>query len=100
AKEELFRCPLDRSDNDRAAQADADGPYLYSYSLTGYGLVDGALGLDGNNNVGMSSVVQGDLNNPVQYIFKHARVRNPARKIMFAEEPGSLSGRDHPDPSA
>jgi prepilin-type N-terminal cleavage/methylation domain-containing protein/prepilin-type processing-associated H-X9-DG protein len=95
----LFRCPLDTADGDRQAQADADGPYPYSYSLTGYGLAGGGLGLDGNSNVGMSTVVQGDLNSPVQFPFKYSRVRNPAGKIMLAEEPGSLSGRDHPDPT-
>jgi prepilin-type N-terminal cleavage/methylation domain-containing protein/prepilin-type processing-associated H-X9-DG protein len=96
----LFRCPLDTVDGDRIAQADADGPYPYSYSLTGYGLAgSGSLGLDGNSNVGMSTVVQGDLSNPVQFPFKHSRVRNPAGKIMLAEEPGSLSSRDHPDAS-
>jgi len=34
----LFRCPLDVSDADRLAQVDtSDGPYLFSYSLTGFG---------------------------------------------------------------
>src|ERR1035441_1493080 len=37
-----LRCPLDISDADRLAQAAADsgnnGPYLFSYSFTGYGI--------------------------------------------------------------
>jgi len=50
ASRTLFRCPLDTDDSARIAQADAvNGPYLYSYSLTSYNVVNDA-------NPGMSSV--------------------------------------------
>jgi prepilin-type N-terminal cleavage/methylation domain-containing protein/prepilin-type processing-associated H-X9-DG protein len=96
----LFRCPLDISDNDRLAQADAEsGPYLYSYSLTGYGLnldSNGGPGLDGDRNYGMASVFTGDINQPTAYPFRASSVRNPSGKIMLAEEPGSESSSDNP----
>lgn len=91
----LFRCPLDRSDADREAQSDTDnGPYLYSYSLTGYGLnlvVNNDPGLTGTMNYGMSSVFEGSGSTFVAYPFKQAGIHNPAAKIMLAEEPGSIS---------
>jgi prepilin-type N-terminal cleavage/methylation domain-containing protein/prepilin-type processing-associated H-X9-DG protein len=99
AQRELFRCPLDRDDTDRLASADPeDGPYLYSYSLTGYGL-DGSdtYNLSGGRNLGMASVFVGDTNNPTAYPFKHAAIQNPSQKIMLAEEPGSLRPDDKPD---
>jgi prepilin-type N-terminal cleavage/methylation domain-containing protein/prepilin-type processing-associated H-X9-DG protein len=93
ASRALFRCPLDRSDTDRIAQANTsdDGPYLYSYSLTGFGVGDYP-GLDPNANLGMSSVFIVD----TAYLFKQTAVRNPSGKIMLAEEPGSASLRDNP----
>jgi prepilin-type N-terminal cleavage/methylation domain-containing protein/prepilin-type processing-associated H-X9-DG protein len=92
ASRSLFRCPLDRSDDDRCEQVtDDQGPYLFSYSVIGYGL-------DGNNhNRGITSVFMGTPANPESYPFKQASVRNPSAKIMFAEEPGSNS--DSPVPS-
>jgi prepilin-type N-terminal cleavage/methylation domain-containing protein/prepilin-type processing-associated H-X9-DG protein len=98
ASTNLFRCPLDISDSDRLASADADnGPYLYSYSLTGYGMSDAndAMGLEGNMNIGMASVFEGDTNNPTAYPFKQPAIHNPSGKIMLAEEPGTY--RDDPD---
>jgi prepilin-type N-terminal cleavage/methylation domain-containing protein/prepilin-type processing-associated H-X9-DG protein len=89
----LFRCPLDTSDSDRLAQdySDGDGPYFFSYALNGYGLDDN------DNDVGMSSVFHGDTNDPEKYPFKEGGVRNPANKIMLAEQPGSLAKNDSPD---
>ena len=85
-----LRCPLDVSDSDRLAQAATDpannGPYLFSYSMTGYG-VDAYPSLDPGVNLGMSSVFTTDQT----YIFKQAAVHNPAGKIMLAEEPGSAN---------
>ena len=79
----LFRCPLDVSDAARLAQADTDdGPYLYSYSMTGYGVGSYPSSL-GTGNLGMSSVFTGGTTN----IFKQNYVRNPVLKIMLAEEP-------------
>ena len=88
-----LRCPMDTSDTDRDNQNYGDnyGPYLFSYSLNGYGL-------DANNNDdGMSTVVDTSSGTPVVYPFKEAQVRNPATKIELAEEPGSLAPGDSPD---
>jgi prepilin-type N-terminal cleavage/methylation domain-containing protein/prepilin-type processing-associated H-X9-DG protein len=88
-----LRCPLDTSDADRLAVADAqNGPYLFSYSMTGYGI--GAypnLTADPNANLGMSTVYS----DGQSHVFKLASVLNPAGKIMLAEEPGSM--RENPD---
>ena len=82
----LFRCPLDDDNSARIAQADSqNGPYLYSYSLTSYDVVNGI-------NPGMSSVFTGGQNLP----FKLAGVRNPGGKIMLAEEVASDNSRDNP----
>ena len=87
-----FRCPLDVSDADRIAEADPDnGPYLYSYSMTGYGVGEYP-NLDTEVNLGMSSV----FSSAGTYVFKQASVRNPSLKIMLAEEPGSKSSSDDP----
>jgi prepilin-type N-terminal cleavage/methylation domain-containing protein/prepilin-type processing-associated H-X9-DG protein len=92
----IFRCPLDRSDTDRIAQlTDAQGPYLYSYAMTGYGHT-GSMGEDYGANLGLSSIFEGDLQNPTKYIFKQASVHNPSAKIMFDEEPGSANTTDAP----
>ena len=77
----LFRCPLDTDDLERIRQTGPvgsdPGPYLYSYTLNSYGM-------DGNVNVGMSSVNDGSW-----HPFKLSAVKNPASKIMFAEEQAS-----------
>jgi prepilin-type N-terminal cleavage/methylation domain-containing protein/prepilin-type processing-associated H-X9-DG protein len=86
ANAKLFRCPLDTDDSQRIAEADANGPYLYSYSMTSYDVVNGV-------NPGMSSVFTGGQNLP----FYLAAVRNPSSKIMLAEEPGSDSILDNPN---
>jgi prepilin-type N-terminal cleavage/methylation domain len=101
ASRPLFRCPKDRSDVDRLDQVpDSHGPYLYSYSLTGYGLsLTETWGLDGNQNFGMASVFTGDINHPTVSLFKLSTLRNPAGKIMLAEEPASLSPKDMPEDS-
>ena len=86
ASTSLFRCPLDTDDSARIAQADGvNGPYLYSYSLTSYNVADGA-------DPGMSSVFTGGQSLP----FKMSAVRNPAGKIMLAEEVASDGSRDNP----
>ncbi len=85
ADPKLFRCPLDTDDSARLAQADGNGPYLYSYSLTSYDVVN-------SFNPGMSSVFTAGQNLP----FYQAAVRNPGEKIMLAEEVASDSSRDNP----
>ncbi len=88
----LFRCPLDQNDADRLAAVDMpDGPYLYSYSMTGYG-VGAYPDLDMDVNLGMSSVFM----NGVAYLFKQSSVRSPVLKIMLAEEPGTSGSSDNP----
>ncbi len=94
-----LRCPLDTSDADRLAQAAADpgnnGPYLFSYSFTGYGIGSYPnLTADPNANLGMSTVYSGGQ----AYLFQQAAVRNPVNKLMLVEEVGSLS--DSPDPGS
>jgi len=100
ANRALFRCPTDRSDVDRLDQVTDDhGPYLYSYSFTGYGLdLNATWGLEGNNNFGMASVITGDIDHPKVSLFKLSTLRNPALKIMLAEEPGSTNPKDQPNP--
>ena len=93
AQKPSLRCPLDNSDLDRLSQtySDGDGPYLFSYSFTGYGLdADG-------NNIGMSSVVDASTGTTNKTLFRESGVRNPGNKIMLAEEPGSFSTRDSED---
>ena len=88
----LFRCPLDQNDADRLAAVDTpDGPYFYSYSLTGYG-VGAYPNLDMDVNLGMSSVFTSD----AAYVFKQSSVRSPVLKIMLAEEPGTSGSSDNP----
>jgi prepilin-type N-terminal cleavage/methylation domain-containing protein/prepilin-type processing-associated H-X9-DG protein len=88
----VLKCPLD-DERERLAYnyGDDQGPYLYSYSLTGYGVED-------NNpvagiNYGLSSVFK----DGKSYPFKESGVHNPSSKIMFAEEPGSLNPKDDPE---
>ena len=94
----ILRCPMDRTDDERLAEvSDANGPYLYSYSLTGYGVsLTEFWGLDGNQNFGLASVFTGDINNPTVSIFKQSSLMNPSRKIMLAEEPGTKDPKDNP----
>lgn len=90
----LFRCPLDQSDTDRLSQVtDNQGPYLYSYSLVGFGLDEN------NRNQGLSSVFLGNSGSPEKYPFKQSSVRSPSAKIMFGEEPGSTDSHDSPVPN-
>jgi prepilin-type N-terminal cleavage/methylation domain-containing protein/prepilin-type processing-associated H-X9-DG protein len=84
----LFRCPLDRLDKDRLAISDGNGPYIYSYSITSYDLNAG-------RSRGMTSIDDGSW-----HPFKQASIKNPARKIMLAEEQASYGGGDVSDPSA
>jgi len=72
----LFRCPLDKDNSERKLLNDGDnGAYNYSYSLTSLESLP--------NNSGMASIV--DNNNRV-YPFKLSSVKQPANKIMLAEE--------------
>jgi prepilin-type N-terminal cleavage/methylation domain-containing protein/prepilin-type processing-associated H-X9-DG protein len=68
----LFRCPLDRYDAERMAESP---PYNFSYTLNSYDP-------ENNASVGMASILSG----ATVYFFKSASIRNPSKKIMFAEE--------------
>jgi prepilin-type N-terminal cleavage/methylation domain-containing protein/prepilin-type processing-associated H-X9-DG protein len=87
----LLKCPAD-DESERLAYSygDDQGPYLYSYSFTGYGFDTG----DGSMNYGMSSIFTSD---PAASLFKESAVRNPAGKIMLPEEPGSTKPNDCPE---
>ena len=80
----LFRCPLDQISGARFTAPTADGPYLYSYSLTGYGTGGYAGFTNTTANLGMSTIFTARS----KFIFKQTAVNNPTLKIMFAEEPG------------
>jgi prepilin-type N-terminal cleavage/methylation domain-containing protein/prepilin-type processing-associated H-X9-DG protein len=85
-----LRCPLDISDVDRNSFPfpDGYGPYFFSYSFNGYGLdAEG-------NNLGMSSILDTSEGVPSLKFFRESGVRNPSRKIMLAEEPGSLNKKE------
>ena len=84
-----LRCPLDVSDAARLTYDYPDdyGPYFFSYSMNGYGL-------DANNkNLGMSSIID---DAGTTLLFRENMVKNPAKKIMLAEEPASLTSQDSP----
>jgi prepilin-type N-terminal cleavage/methylation domain-containing protein/prepilin-type processing-associated H-X9-DG protein len=99
AGSKLLRCPLDISDIDRLAQSGADGPYLYSYSLTAYGMTlenNNGPGLDGDMNYGMASVFRGSVGDFAAHPFKLSAIHNPAGKIMLVEEPATQNSSDNP----
>ena len=90
----LFRCPLDRDNGGRVEVAKGDppnGPYNYSYSLTS--LFDDSRSV----NFGMASIFQGAANNPKPYVFKLGSVKQPANKIMLAEEQTSHKSNESID---
>jgi prepilin-type N-terminal cleavage/methylation domain-containing protein/prepilin-type processing-associated H-X9-DG protein len=98
---ELFQCPLDDFQERLLAKySDPYGPYLYSYSFTGYGLSPDnqniGLGDEANPNYGMSSVIAGDPESPTVQLFKESRIVNPVAKIMLAEERGSTYPKENP----
>jgi len=91
ATSNTFICALDKDNSERIARYGAigsdPGPYIYSYSMTSYDL---------NNNqcVGMLSINDGSWRP-----FKASNIRNPALKIMIAEEQTVVKGPDCSDPN-
>jgi prepilin-type N-terminal cleavage/methylation domain-containing protein/prepilin-type processing-associated H-X9-DG protein len=87
----LFRCPLDKDDRQRLIETGPPGsdpgPYMMSYSVTSLGLVN-------NQSGGMTSVRSGGW-----YPFKQSAVRNPAKKMMIAEEQTVIRGPECSDPN-
>ena len=77
----LFRCPGDRDvlkrARDYARNPSSGNPYLYSYSLTSV--------VNGSENRGISSLYGAGV--PPLH-FRSTSIRNPARKVVFAEENG------------
>jgi len=75
----LFKCPADRDNTERRLQNDANGPYIYSYSLNSHDLVNG-------RSPGMASIFDGAVNAAVPHLFRASAIVSPASKIMLAEE--------------
>jgi prepilin-type N-terminal cleavage/methylation domain-containing protein/prepilin-type processing-associated H-X9-DG protein len=83
----LFRCPLDRNDNDRVTYAQSgDGPYYYSYEFTSWNLNNGV-------NPGFTTIIDAS---GKAYPFKTTQVRNPGGKILVAEPTAALNPSDEP----
>ena len=86
----LFRCPLDKDDRQRILETGPPGsdpgPYMMSYSVTSLGLINNLSG-------GMTSVK--DANR--WYPYKQAAIRNPAKKMMIAEEQTVIRGPESSD---
>ena len=80
----VFRCPGDNDDTWRRKQAYP--PYPASYTMTSWGI-------SGSKNLGMTSIFGNSYSAP----FKHSAIRNPAGKIMLAEEVTKLTKDDSPD---
>jgi prepilin-type N-terminal cleavage/methylation domain-containing protein/prepilin-type processing-associated H-X9-DG protein len=88
ANSNLFRCPADRDDRERVAISDGNGPYYPSYSMNSFGIVNG-------ENLGMSSIDDGRW-----HPFRASSIKNPARKIMLAEEQAGYGPAEVSDPTA
>ena len=89
----VFRCPMDRDDSARISvtgPANSDpGPYYFSYTMTSYDLQNGQA-------LGMSSIKE---SSGAWHPFKATAIKNPAKKIMLAEEQSVLSGPECSDPT-
>jgi prepilin-type N-terminal cleavage/methylation domain-containing protein/prepilin-type processing-associated H-X9-DG protein len=86
-KTNLFRCPLDRRNEDRIAHAQAgDGPYFASYEFTSFDLLNGV-------NYGFTTIID---QTGKAYPFKSTMVHNPSNKILLAEPTASLQPDDEP----
>jgi prepilin-type N-terminal cleavage/methylation domain-containing protein/prepilin-type processing-associated H-X9-DG protein len=75
----LFKCPLDKDNSERKFQNDANGPYLYSYTMTSRDLV-------GTVNAGIASIYEGSVSSPIPHVFRSSAIKNPTKKIMLCEE--------------
>ncbi len=84
----MFRCSLDRDDSERIKQnTDGQGIYGYSYSLNSIA--------SSTANHGMASVID----NGKAMRFKHGLVKNPAMKVMLAEEQATKKPGEASDPN-
>jgi prepilin-type N-terminal cleavage/methylation domain-containing protein/prepilin-type processing-associated H-X9-DG protein len=97
ANTNIFRCPMDKNDADRVKQAASrgnGGPYPCSYTMTSYGLLNGV------NVYGLTSIYEGTYPSRTgAYPFKQTSVRNPANKLLLAEEVATLTNPDNMDPT-
>ena len=89
ASTNLFRCPMDRDNTERIAEnTDGQGLYVYSYTVSSIVL---------NANCGFTSIIDKDIG--FIQLFKLANVRNPALKLMLAEEQATLKRGEASDPT-
>lgn len=86
----VFKCGLDRDNSERRFQTDANGPYIYSYSMV-------SRDLSGSRNPGITSIFQGNNANPTAYYFKSPAIKNPAGKLMLVEEQTSYAKGESPN---
>jgi len=86
----LLRCPCDKDDRQRFLDTGPigsdPGPYMMSYSLTSLGLVN-------NQSGGITSIKSGG----AWYRYKQSSIRNPAKKLMIAEEQTVIRGPEASD---
>lgn len=75
----IFRCPMDRTDQQRNLQVGTGNIYNYSYTFNGNSDPTKGMGLQFNNGA--------------PSYFKQAMVKRASDKIMFIEEPDSDSER-------
>ena len=82
-----LRCPLDTSDADRLAQAAIqapnDGPYLFSYSFTGYGC-GSLLAVEVSGDVNLKHVLAALLEAEINIHYVYAFTRRPEGRTAFA----------------
>jgi prepilin-type N-terminal cleavage/methylation domain-containing protein/prepilin-type processing-associated H-X9-DG protein len=89
ANKALFRCPMDKDDSGRAQDVLTGGQwYDFSYSLLSLGKAEA-----NKINLGMATAIA---NNGSVQRFKLVNVRNPAAKIMLAEEPTKTTPDEMP----
>jgi|SRR5882724_3498106 len=95
ANAQLFRCPLDRDNSERATMAATDpinGAYNYSYSLNSHDAVDG-------QTSGMASIFSGTTLDSTAVLFKLPSIQSPSKKIMLAEEQTTHKPGECSDPA-
>ena len=89
----MFRCPMDRVDQDRVTyQQGGDGPYYYSYEFTSYNVTSG------RSNPGFTTIIDKSQSPPAVYLSKSTRVHNPAGKMM-AVEPVAALNKNNDEPA-
>jgi prepilin-type processing-associated H-X9-DG protein len=86
----LFRCSLDRDDSERIKE-NTDGQGIYGYSYTLVSISSGSV------NHGMSSLI--DKTTGIAARFRQSSIKNPAVKIMFAEEQATHNKDEASDPT-